>query len=105
MIRFVMLSLVLMLSFPVSGLATDRTISQNTGVYIGTIETIDRQKKTKITVNGVIYSVSRALKVKAASKWTRVSNLSVGDTIRFKAKAAKRRSQLPKMVAIELELN
>ena len=108
MIRFVMLSFVLMLCLPVPGWATDDTDKargQKIAFFTGVIEAIDRQKKTKITVNGMTYSISRSIKVKVASSWASVSNLSAGDTIRFTAKAAKRASKLPEIRSIELQLN
>ena len=108
MIRYVMLSFVLMLCLPVSGWATNVTGkagSQRIVSYSGAIEAIDRQKKTKITVNGITYSISRSIKVKVANSWASVSNLSVGDTIRFTAKAAKSPSKLPEIRSIELQLN
>ncbi|SIS85161.1 hypothetical protein [Neptunomonas antarctica] len=109
MIRIVMLSLVLMLTFPASGWAegsSGNTIRSSISILLsGEIEAIDRKKKTKITVNGVMYVVSRSIKVRVMDSWERVSDLSVGDNIRFMTKEPKRSDQLPEMISITLQLN
>jgi hypothetical protein len=109
MIRIVILSLVLMLSFSPSGWAEgsseERLRSSISISNAGAIEAIDRKKLTKITVNGVMYTVSRSVKVKVIDSWERVSDLSVGNTIRFVTKEPKRSDQLTEIISITLQLN
>ena len=68
----------------------------------GVIESIDRKKKTKITVAGVTYTASRAVKVRLGKKWISLGKLSVKAHIFFTYQNAKHPDQLPKMLSIKV---